>query len=288
MQQLSTTIEKYIDIKDFKTLERLLHTKIDQHEKQFRKQNIKIYSERACNIMLNSRAVQNLSTEEWLHKAQKSVPPIIMQEILQAMEYFNFNDTSDACLFKKIVIDRFIHGGRFTDNMCSIASVEMKMDKIVNNNEYQLPGTNQKTLFYRVMEFRMSRCDPQLFVNRYAKQEFDWQELENTVKETVEAYKRYYVECEMTCEALLNKNKNGQSDCNWCCYKCGSINCDDKDDYCKKCNQGVNPLLFPRMNKSTDFGITKPFGLVRIKVSKMHFFFFFLPVLAFNCLPLLS
>ena len=259
MQQLLPTIEQCIDAKDFVTLECLLNETIHEHEKQQRKQNIKIYGD---GRFIRMSSYRDLTVEECLEKAEQYMPPIIWQEILQIMKYFDFNDTNDVCLFKKIVADRCDCVARFK----LMRQSELLLNEFLyeNMNQEKLPGISEWTLYLRQDEFINCQDFPEIAT------------LQLRVKQFIKQYKHDYLQYKSTCKTLLNKsnsnsNDSGDGHSKWHCYKCGSINSKCEDDYCIKCNQGVNPLLFPRINKSNDFLVTKPFGLIRTKV---RFFLF--------------
>ena len=268
MKPLITTIEKCIDSKDFKTVERLLNEKIHQHEKQLRKQNIKIHNKAWCNAVLSSPMVHGWTTEKWLDEILRNkdyqIPAIALQQIFQLMEHFDLKNTDDAYLFKLIVVDRLMAAGQFTR---AVAKNKTKFRKLLHANGYQFFHTyiSEFTLFSRVIDLLRNKL-----IHIRNMQTWD-----STIEKYIKQYKNYYLQCKSNHKKMSNNthaasnsncNDNSKLNSKWHCYKCNSINCRDKDDYCNKCNQGVNPLLFPRKNNSNDFFVTKPFWLIRTKV----------------------
>ena len=180
----------------------------------------------------------------------------------------NFNDEKDIKLFHKIILDN-VFSVRHTEvqehqRMIFNSASRKYVGKVKSKKQFL---HNMQILYRRYYNSLASAIIPNMFNGL--------QKIDNNNMYNLPWYKNFMQDVDM----LANKWINYESECDndqqckssvllskeleWKCYQCFEMNSNNSNQ-CIRCNKGINPFLFSKYNKSKNFCVTKPFGLIKL------------------------
>lgn len=183
-------------------------------------------------------------------------PKIVIEGIIKTLMdiEINFADANDIDLFNKICQDYLfslsIAQSKIYQKMKFNAVVRKHIDKISMKTKFK---ENLLMLYDRVIDHCHGNitCGFYFVNNKYRLFMQDADELATK-------WIAYESTCKKICKSLLNSQST------WECFQCNMKN-KHNDNRCISCNQGINPFMFAKQNKSDTFCVSKPFGLIQWK-----------------------